>query len=127
MRKILGSRRGETLVEALCACFLLVLLLGALLGAVRLAGNVRSRSELAEKKVAQLRKSLEEADTATAVAITDYMFTKYFPDGPRHGEAPLFTVTASLETKDAVYQAEDGEWTTVTFRLFACPEEGGAP
>ncbi|MBQ5928929.1 MAG: hypothetical protein IIW96_07150 [Oscillibacter sp.] len=127
MRKILGSRRGETLVEALCACFLLVLVLGALLGAVRLAGNIRSRSELAEKKVAQLRKSLEEADTATAVAITDYMFTKYFPDGPRHGEAPLFTVTASLETKDAVYQAEDGEWTTVTFRLFACPEEGGAP
>ena len=126
MRKILGSRRGETLVEALCACFLLVLVLGALL-AVRLAGNIRSRSELAEKKVAQLRKSLEEADTATAVAITDYMFTKYFPDGPRHGEAPLFTVTASLETKDAVYQAEDGEWTTVTFRLFACPEEGGAP
>ena len=127
MRKILGSRRGETLVEALCACFLLVLVLGALLGAVRLAGNIRSRSELAEKKVAQLRKSLEEADTATAVAITDYMFTKYFPDGPRHGEAPVFTVTASLETKDAVYQAEDGEWTTVTFRLFACPEEGGAP
>ena len=127
MRKILGSHRGETLVEALCACFLLVLVLGALLGAVRLAGNIRSRSELAEKKVAQLRKSLEEADTATAVAITDYMFTKYFPDGPRHGEAPLFTVTASLETKDAVYQAEDGEWTTVTFRLFACPEEGGAP
>lgn len=127
MRKILGSRRGETLVEALCACFLLVLVLGALLGAVRLAGNIRSRSELAEKKVAQLRKSLEEADAATAVAITDYMFTKYFPDGPRHGEAPLFTVTASLETKDAVYQAEDGEWTTVTFRLFACPEEGGAP
>ena len=127
MRKILGSRRGETLVEALCACFLLVLVRGALLGAVRLAGNIRSRSELAEKKVAQLRKSLEEADTATAVAITDYMFTKYFPDGPRHGEAPLFTVTASLETKDAVYQAEDGEWTTVTFRLFACPEEGGAP
>ena len=127
MRKILGSRRGETLVETLCACFLLVLVLGALLGAVRLAGNIRSRSELAEKKVAQLRKSLEEADTATAVAITDYMFTKYFPDGPRHGEAPLFTVTASLETKDAVYQAEDGEWTTVTFRLFACPEEGGAP
>lgn len=127
MRKILGSRRGETLVEALCACFLLVLVLGALLGAVRLAGNIRSRSELAEKKVAQLRKSLEEADTATAVAITDYMFTTYFPDGPRHGEAPLFTVTASLETKDAVYQAEDGEWTTVTFRLFACPEEGGAP
>lgn len=127
MRKILGSRRGETLVEALCGCFLLVLVLGALLGAVRLAGNIRSRSELAEKKVAQLRKSLEEADTATAVAITDYMFTKYFPDGPRHGEAPLFTVTASLETKDAVYQAEDGEWTTVTFRLFACPEEGGAP
>lgn len=127
MRKILGSRRGETLVEALCACFLLVLVLGALLGAVRLAGNIRSRSELAEKKVAQLRKSLEEADTATAVAITDYMFTKYFPDGPRHGETPLFTVTASLETKDAVYQAEDGEWTTVTFRLFACPEEGGAP
>lgn len=127
MRKILGSRRGETLVEALCACFLLVLVLGALLGAVRLAGNIRSRSELAEKKVAQLRKSLEEADTATAVAITDYMFTKYFPDGPRHGEAPLFTVTASLETKDAVYQAEDGEWTTVTFRLFACPEEGGSP
>ena len=127
MRKILGSRPGETLVEALCACFLLVLVLGALLGAVRLAGNIRSRSELAEKKVAQLRKSLEEADTATAVAITDYMFTKYFPDGPRHGEAPLFTVTASLETKDAVYQAEDGEWTTVTFRLFACPEEGGAP
>lgn len=127
MRKILGSRRGETLVEALCACFLLVLVLGALLGAVRLAGNIRSRSELAEKKVAQLRKSLEEADTATAVAITDYMFTKYFPDGPRHGETPLFTVTASLETKDAVYQAEDGEWTTVTFRLFACPEEGGSP
>ena len=127
MRKILGSRRGETLVEALCACFLLVLVLGALLGAVRLAGNIRSRSELAEKKVAQLRKSLEEADTATAVAITDYMFTKYFPDGPRHGEAPLFTVTASLETKDAVYQAEDGEWTTVTFRLVACPEKGGSP
>ena len=127
MRKILGSRRGETLVEALCGCFLLVLVLGALLGAVRLAGNIRSRSELAEKKVAQGRKSLEEPDTATAVAITDYMFTKYFPDGPRHGEAPLFTVTASLETKDAVYQAEDGEWTTVTFRLFACPEEGGSP
>lgn len=127
MRKILGSRRGETLVEALCACFLLVLVLGALLGAVRLAGNICSRSELAEKKVAQLRKSLEEADTATAVAITDYTFTTYFPDGPRHGETPLFTVTASLETKDAVYQAEDGEWTTVTFRLFACPEEGGAP
>ena len=127
MRKILGSRRGETLVEALCACFLLVLVLGALLGAVRLAGNMRSRAELAEKNVEQIRKSLEEADTATAVAITDYMFTKYFPDGPRHGEAPLFTVTASLETKDAVYQAEDGEWTTVTFRLFACHEEGGAP
>ena len=108
MRKILGSRRGETLVEALCACFLLVLVLGALLGAVRLAGNMRSRAELAEKNVEQIRKSLEEADTATAVAITDYMFTKYFPDGPRHGEAPLFAVTASLETKDAVYQAEDG-------------------
>lgn len=127
MRKILGSRRGETLVEALCACFLLVLVLGALLGAVRLAGNMRSRAELAEKNVEQIRKSLEEADTATAVAITDYTFTTYFPDGPRHGEDPLFTVTASLETKDAVYQTEGGEWTTVTFRLFACPEKGGSP
>ena len=124
---ILRSKRGETLVEALCACFLLVLVLGALLGAVRLAGNMRSRAELAEKNVEQIRKSLEEADTATAVAITDYTFTTYFPDGPRHGEDPLFTVTASLETKDAVYQTEGGEWTTVTFRLFACPEKGGSP
>lgn len=127
MRKILTSRRGETLVEALCACFLLVLVLGSLLGTVQLAGNIRSRSVRAQRNLTQLRNSLEEAESGSSVAITDYAFTTYFPDGPRYGEETLFTVTASLETKDAVYQAEDGEWNTVTFRLFACPGEGGVP
>ena len=127
MRKLLRSRRGETLVETLCACFLLVLMLGGLLGAVRFAGNALRRAETAEEKVAQLRESLEQTEHTTPITTTEHTFTTYFPDGPRYGEDPLFTVTASLETKDVAYQAEDGERITVTFRLFACPEEGGGP
>lgn len=127
MRKLLRSRRGETLVEAICACFLLVLTLGTLLGAVRFAGNALRRSETAEENMAQIRKSLEQTEYKNPITTTDYTFTTYFPDGPYHGEDSLFTVTASLETKDVAYQAEDGEQITVTFRLFACSEEGGAP
>ena len=127
MRKLLRCRRGETLVEVMCACCLLVLALGGLLGAVRFANNSFRRAETMEEHAARLRENLRTTEDTAPAGTADYTFTTYSPDGPCHGEEPLFTVTASLETKNAAYQAEDGEMTTVTYRLFACPEGGGSP
>ena len=123
---ILRSRRGETLVEVTCAGLLIVLALGGLLGAVRFAGSVEKRSQRVAEQILQLQQSLRGgAQPGPAAGTADYRFTECSPDDP--GEETLFTVTASLESKNACYEAEDGEERTVTFRLFACPEEGGTP
>lgn len=127
MKQLLRSRRGETLVETICACCLLLLALMIFLGVVRFSSNALHRSEEMEEQAAQLRESLRQEEETLPGSTTTYEFTTYSPDGPCHGEDTLFTVTASLETKNAAYQAEDGEEITVTFRLFACPEGGMAP
>lgn len=117
---ILRSKRGETLVEVTCACLLLVLALGGLLGAVRFSGGVYAR----QSPLFSLQQSLAAAGSAGPVYGTaDYEFTEYSPDDP--GEETLFTVTVSLGSKLASWKAEDGDEKTVAFRFFACPE--GAP
>lgn len=127
MRELLRQRRGETLVEVMCAFLLLLTALGGLLGAARFSGGVLRRTQTEAQQMERLRQELGEQEGLPTGGYIELDFTTYSPDGPDHGEESLFTVTASLETKDAAYQAEDGEMTTVTFRLFACPEEGAVP
>lgn len=120
MRRLLSSRRGETLVEVLCAAVLLVIALGTLLGAVRFSSSAQRRQENMGRGLEELRDSLMAAEAKSTGETAVYRFAK-----TAEGEA-AFTVTAALGAKEGAYTGESDTQELASFYVFLPSKGGGA-
>lgn len=125
MRKLLFSRRGETLAEVMCAAAVIVIALGTLLGAVRFSSSAQRRAEQMGLALEQLRCSLAAAEAEPSGETAEYVFTAETAGVAQAGEAE-FSVTAALGRKTGTYTGSDGTETAAVFSVFLPPEEGGA-
>lgn len=126
MRQLIGilrRRDGETLVEVLCAAFILLIALAALQGAVRFAASAEKTSETMGDRAVELQQSLREEADETVTATAEYAFYEVLPDETTAESGPVFTIEAVLGTRDAAYEKENGTEETITFSVFLPEEE----
>ena len=95
--KILRQRRGETLVEVICAFALFLLALGALHGGVRFAHSAMTKAECLRSEAAELGEGIAEA-SAEKVGEKTYTFYLAGPDGEAAPQE-AFRVTVGLGEK----------------------------
>lgn len=125
MKKLLFSRRGETLAEVMCAAAVIVIALSTLLGAVRFSSSAQRRAQQMGLALEQLRCSLAAAEAEPSGETAEYVFTAGAADMAQAGKTE-FSVTAALGRKKGTYTGADGTERTASFSVFLPPEEGGA-
>lgn len=121
--RILCRRDGETLVEVLCAAFILLIALAALQGAVRFAGSAEKTSETMGDRAVELQQGLREEADETVTGSAAYEFYEVLLDGTALESGPAFTVEVSLGTREAAYEKENGTEEIISFSVFLPEEE----
>ena len=104
LRSTLFSRRGETIVEVVAACVLVLLLLGVLGGAVRFAANAQKKAEDIRAQASQAQESLRAklaAGSYDAGKEATVSFRATNSTGTQLGVNVLFRVPVSLRAVDA--------------------------
>ncbi len=116
LRSALSSRRGETIVEVIVACVLVLMLLAALGGAVQFAANAQRKAAALRAQTSQAQSSLRTSLSAGAYASdapASLAFRATNSSGSQLGVNVLFRVPVRLRAVDA-----DVDAGTIRFYLF---------
>lgn len=117
--KILADKRGESLVEVICAAAIFLIALTALHGGVRFAHSAMEKAGELRTDAAEFHRELEDGD-AFIVGAEEYVFYLTEEDGTTFSEE-AFRVTVGLGEKTVIRNGED----PVSFAVFCPLVEGG--
>ena len=116
LRSALASRRGETIVEVIVACVLVLMLLAALGGAVQFAANAQRKAAALRAQVSaaqdRLRTQINSGIYASSADQT-ISFRATNSSGSQVGANVLFRVPVRLRAIDA-----DSGSSTIRFYLY---------
>ena len=117
--KILADKRGESLVEVICAAAIFLIALTALHGGVRFAHSAMEKAGELRTDAAEFHRELEDGD-AFIVGAEEYVFYLTEEDGATSSEE-AFRITVGLGEKTVIRNGED----PVSFAVFCPLMEGG--
>ena len=119
--KILADKRGESLVEIICAAAIFLLALTALHGGVRFAHSAMEKAGTLRTDAAELQRALD-GETAVITGTEEYTF---FLTEEAESSEEAFRVRVGLGEKTVMQRGENGLEEPVAFAVFCPLEEGG--
>ena len=120
LKTLLASKRGETLVEVICATAIVLMALAALRGGVRFAHSASEKAETIREKTAAFREELKDSES-TAGGTETYIF--YRSDDGEESSDEAFRIEVGLGEKTLRRMGEDGAEQPVSFAVFYPLEE----
>lgn len=117
--KILTDKRGESLVEVICAAAIVLIALTALHGSVRFAHSAMEKAGDLRTDAADFHRELEEGDVSI-VGTEECVFYLTEEDGTTSSEE-AFRVRVGLGEKTVIRNGED----SVSFAVYCPVVEGG--
>ena len=122
LKTLLASKRGETLVEVICATAIVLIALAALQGGVRFAHSALKKAETIREQTADFREAWKDGGITMKETET-YIFCLTREDGTVSLEE-VFRVEVGLGEKIIRGRGEDGGEQSISFAVFCPPEEG---
>ena len=121
LKTLLASKRGETLVEVICATAIVLVALTALQGGVRFAHSASEKAETIREKTAAFREEWEDGEF-TADGTATYIF--YLSEDGKESSEEAFRIKVGLGETTLRRMGEDGAERPISFAVFYPLEEG---
>ena len=121
LKTLLASKRGETLVEVICATAIVLVALAALQGGVRFAHSASEKAETIREKTAAFREEWKDGEF-TADGTATYIF--YLSEDGKESSEEAFRIEVGLGETTLRRMGEDGAEQPISFAVFYPLEEG---